>query len=185
MPADEHRGGFRIQVAHTAEVERAVLGAARSLLDIVFEGEMTDHDWEHSLGGMHAIGWRGDEVVGHACVIQRRLVHGGISLRTGYVEGVGVHPAWQRHGLGGHLMDALETIIANAYDIGGLGATDEAIRLYEQRGWMRWLGPTSAFTPDGIVRTPDEDGCVYVLTLGRPMDLAGELTCDWRDGDVW
>lgn len=185
MPADERHGGFRIQVAHTADLDPAVLGAARDLLDVVFEGEMTDHDWEHSVGGMHAIGWHGTELVGHASVIQRRLVHAGIPLRTGYVEGVGVHPEWQRQGLGGHLMDRLETIIAKAYDIGALGATDEAIRLYVQRGWLRWLGPTSAITPTGIVRTPDEDGFIYVLPVGRPLDLDGELTCDWRDGDVW
>jgi aminoglycoside 2'-N-acetyltransferase I len=35
------------------------------------------------------------------------------------------------------------------------------------------------------VRTEDADGAVYVLELSVPLDLAGELTCDWRDGDVW
>lgn len=25
----------------------------------------------------------------------------------------------------------------------------------------------------------------YVLAHGAPLDLSGELTCDWRDGDVW
>ena len=46
-------------------------------------------------------------------------------------------------------------------------------------------GPTSALTPDGIVRTEDADGEVYVLPVAVALDLAGELTCDWRDGDVW
>jgi aminoglycoside 2'-N-acetyltransferase I len=101
------------------------------------------------------------------------------------VEGVGVHPDWQRHGLGGQMMEALERIIEAAYDIGALGTTDEAISLYEHRGWIRWLGPTSALTPAGIVRTPDEDGGVYVLPLGTTLDVSAELTCDWRDGDVW
>ena len=177
--------GFRIQVGHTAELDLAVLAAARELLDLVFDGEMTDHDWEHSLGGMHAIGWSGTTLVGHASVIQRRLMHGGQSLRTGYIEGVGVHPRWQRRGLGGQLMDALEQFITAGYDIGALGATDEAVSLYARRGWIKWLGPTSALTPTGIVRTADEDGCVYVLPGGHTMDIAGELMCDWRDGDVW
>jgi aminoglycoside 2'-N-acetyltransferase I len=35
------------------------------------------------------------------------------------------------------------------------------------------------------VRTPDDDGAVWVLGLSAPLDLDGELTCDWRDGDVW
>ena len=39
--------------------------------------------------------------------------------------------------------------------------------------------------PAGVVRTEEEDGAVYVLPVATPLDLAGELTCDWRDGDVW
>jgi aminoglycoside 2'-N-acetyltransferase I len=180
---------FVIQVGHTADFDRSVLAEARDLLDVVFDGEMTDHDWEHALGGMHTIAWRDGSVVGHASVIQRRLLHRGRALRTGYVEGVGVHPAWQRHGLGGRMMDALERIITSAYDIGALGATEEAVNLYEHRGWVRWVGPTSALTPSGIVRTPDEDDCIYVLiaagAVDITVDITGDLVCDWRDGDAW
>lgn len=174
-----------IQIGHTADFDRSVLTQARELLDVVFDGEMTDHDWEHALGGMHTIAWRGGSVVGHASVIQRRLVHRGLALRTGYLEGVGVHPDWQRHGVGGQMMDRLERIVKNAYDIGALGATDEAVSLYEHRGWIKWLGPTSALTPSGIVRTPDEDDCIYVMPAACTVDITGDLVCDWRDGDVW
>ena len=178
-------GEFLLQVGHTAEIDASILTKARHLLDLAFEDDFSDHDWEHSLGGMHAIASHGATVVGHASVIQRRLLHQGVALRTGYVEGVGVHPDWQRQGVGTQLMDALERIIESAYDIGALGATDEAVRMYENLGWVRWLGRTSALTPRGIETTPDADDCVYVLPLGRTLDLAGELTCDWRDGDVW
>ncbi|MEP7201311.1 MAG: GNAT family N-acetyltransferase [Ilumatobacteraceae bacterium] len=178
-------GEFLLQVAHTADVDRSVLAKARQVLDIAFEGEMTEHDWEHCLGGMHAIAWHDDSVVGHASVIQRRVFHGGQALRTGYVEGVAVLPEWQRHGIGGRMMEALERIIENAYDIGALGATDEAVNMYEHRGWIRWRGATSALTPTGVVPTPDEDGCIYVLPLGSALTIAGELTCDWREGDAW
>lgn len=178
-------GEFLLQVAHTADVDRAVLAKAREMLDIAFDGEMTEHDWEHCLGGMHAIAWQGDAVVGHASVIQRRLFHRGEALRTGYVEGVAVHPDWQRHGIAGRMMEALERVIANAYEIGALGATDEAVNLYEHRGWVRWRGATSALTPTGVVRTPDEDACIYVFPLGRALEFGDEITCDWRDGDAW
>lgn len=178
-------GGFSLRVGHTADFTASVLAQARDLLDVVFAGDLTDHDWEHSLGGMHSIVWHNSSVVGHASVIQRRLVHGDQVLRTGYVEGVGVHPEWQRHGIGGQMMAALERIIEAAYDIGALGASDEAINLYEHRGWIKWLGPTSALTPTGIVRTADEDGCIYVFPVAHVLDVGGELTCDWRDGDVW
>jgi len=47
-----------------------------------------------------------------------------------------------------------------------------------------WPGPSSAA---GIRRTEedDDDGCIYVLPVAAPLDLSGELTCDWRDGDLW
>jgi aminoglycoside 2'-N-acetyltransferase I len=174
-----------VRVAHTADLDAGTLRAARALLDAVFEGEMTDHDWEHSLGGMHALAWDGGELIGHAAVIQRRLIHRGRALRAGYVEGVGVRPDRQRRGHGAALMAPLERIIRAAYDVGALGATDEAIPFYESRGWRQWEGPTSALTPQGVVLTPDDGGGVYVLPVSARLDLAGELTCDWRDGDRW
>jgi aminoglycoside 2'-N-acetyltransferase I len=177
-------GDIRLQIAHTSEIDTEALAKARELLYVVFD-DMTDDDWEHALGGMHVIAWHGATIVGHASVIQRRLLHQGQALRTGYVEGVGVHPDWQRRGIGGQMMAALERIIEVSYDIGGLGATDEAVSLYEHRGWVRWLGPTHAVTPAGSVRTPDEDGWIFVFPAGHAVDIAGDLTCDWRDGDVW
>ena len=174
-----------IQVAHTADVDPATLRAARALLERVFDGDFADSDWEHSLGGMHALAWEGDELVGHASLIQRRLLHRGRALRAGYVEGVGVRADRQRRGHGAALMDALERIIRAAYDLGALGASDDGARLYQARGWTRWPGPTSAITPEGVIRTAEEDGCIYVLPGVAEFELAGELTCDWRDGDVW
>jgi aminoglycoside 2'-N-acetyltransferase I len=174
-----------IQVAHTADVDPATLRAARALLGDVFEGEFEETDWEHSLGGLHALAWASDQLVGHAALIQRRLVHRGRALRTGYVEGVAVHPDHQRRGYGAAMMDELERVIRGAYDLGALGATDDGARLYEARGWQRWEGPTSALTPEGVARTEEDDGAVYVLPVTTELDVTGELTCDWRDGDVW
>jgi aminoglycoside 2'-N-acetyltransferase I len=174
-----------VQTAHTADLDAATLAAARSLLDAVFEGDMTDDNWEHALGGVHALVWEDDELVGHASVIQRRLLHGGRALRAGYVEGVGVRPDRRGRGHGAAMMAALERVIRRAYDLGALGTTDEAAAFYAARGWRQWQGPTSALTPEGIARTEDEDGGIYVLPLARSLDLCGALTCDWRDGDVW
>ena len=78
-----------LRIAHTADLDRATRTAARELLDDVVRGEMTDHDWEHALGGVHALVWEGGELIGHASVVQRRLLHRGQALRAGYVEGVG------------------------------------------------------------------------------------------------
>jgi aminoglycoside 2'-N-acetyltransferase I len=174
-----------IRTAHTADLDADTLEAARALLDDVFKGDMTDQDWEHSLGGVHALAWEGPELVGHAAVVQRRLLHGGRALRTGYVEGVGVRADVRRRGYGWALMWALERVIRRAYELGALGATDEAAAFYQARGWQLWKGPSSALTPTGIKRTAEDDGGIYVLPVAVPLDLSGELICDWRDGDVW
>jgi aminoglycoside 2'-N-acetyltransferase I len=174
-----------VDVAHTADLEPETLRAVRALMDDAFGGEFEPEDWRHALGGIHALAWDGDAVIGHACVVQRRLLHGGEVLRAGYVEAVAVRADHRRRGHGGALMEAIERVIRRAYDVGALGATGAGAALYRARGWQRWEGPTSALTPTGIRRTPEDDGYVYVLPVDAPLDRAGELTCDWREGDVW
>ena len=174
-----------VRTAHTCELDAATLAAARALLHDVFEGDFGEHDWEHALGGMHALAWEDGALVGHASVVQRRLLHGGRALRAGYVEGVGVRADRRRRGVGAALMEALERVVRGAYDLGALGSTDEAMAFYAARGWRRWEGRCSALTPGGVQRTPDEEGWVFVLPCAVALDLDGELTCDWRDGDVW
>jgi len=173
-----------VRLAHTGDLDQATLAAARDLLFAVFD-DMTEDDWEHSLGGQHAMAFEGGEVVGHAALIQRRLLHGGRAMRAGYVEGVGVREDLRRRGIGAAMMTELERVARGAYDLAALGATDEAVPFYTGRGWLPWRGRTSALTPAGIVPTPDDDGGVFVLPLSASLDLEGELTCDWRDGDVW
>ncbi len=174
-----------VRLAHTADLDAAALGAARALLDAAFGDGFSDHDWDHALGGMHALAWEGPELVGHAAVVQRRILHAGRALRAGYVEAVAVRADRRRRGHAGATMAALERVLRGAYELGALSAAAGAVRLYQGRGWRRWEGPTSALTPAGIVRTEDDDGSVHVLPLAVPLDLGGELTCDWRDGSVW
>ena len=117
--------------------------------------------------------------------MQRRLLHGERALRTGYVEGVAVRPDRRRRGHGAAMMEALERVIRAAYDLGALGATEEAIPFYTSRGWQPWRGPLFALTPEGIVRTPNEDHGIFVLPVTAPLDLESDLTCDWRNGSPW
>lgn len=172
-------------LVHTADLDADTLARARGLLDEVFGEELTAEDWEHALGGLHALIWDGAELVGHASVVQRRLIHQGRALRAGYVEGVAVAGSQRGKGHGAALMRPLERVIRAAYHLGALGSTEEAAGFYAHRGWQRWEGRTSALTPDGIVRTADCDGCIYVLPVARPLALTAELTCGWREGDVW
>jgi aminoglycoside 2'-N-acetyltransferase I len=174
-----------VRTAHTADLDAATLTSARELIADAFGDAFEDADWEHGLGGIHALAWEDGELIGHASVVMRRMLHGGRALRTGYVEAVAVRSDHRRRGHGGALLAPLEAIIRNAYELGSLGATDAGAALYTSRGWQRWEGRLSAITPTGVERTPEEEGYVYVLPVSAPLDRAGELTCDWRDGDVW
>ena len=40
-------------------------------------------------------------------------------------------------------------------------------------------------TPNGVVRTPDEDNGIFVLPASAKLDPTAALTCDFRDGEVW
>jgi aminoglycoside 2'-N-acetyltransferase I len=174
-----------VAVAHTAQLPPATLAAARELMDEAFAGDFGDADWEHALGGLHAVVHDGYRLVAHGSVVQRRLLHGGRALRAGYVEAVAVAPDHQRQGLASAVMTQLEQVIRRAYDLGALSASDAGAALYLSRGWQRWQGPTAVMAPGGTVPTPEEDGFVFVLPAAAPLDPTGELACDWRDGDVW
>jgi aminoglycoside 2'-N-acetyltransferase I len=195
------RDTFRVtdlRILHTADLRPQELRAIRPLLDEAFEDGISDDDLEHALGGIHVMAWDDAELVGHASVVQRRLLHDRRVLRAGYVEGVGVRPDVRRRGLFAQLMNEIERVTRAAYDVGALSASQMAADLYVRRGWVRWKGTTSVLTPDGLRRTPEEDGSVYVLA-GQGgevcldpncldlncLDLNGDLACDWRSGDVW
>jgi aminoglycoside 2'-N-acetyltransferase I len=174
-----------LRIAHTADLDASTRAAARALLDEAFQGDFSDDDWEHALGGIHALVWECGELIAHASLVQRRLLHGGRALRAGYVEAVGVRPDRRGRRHGGTVMEALERVLRGAYELGALSATEDGLGFYAARGWKRWRGPTSALTPTGIARTEDDDGSVHVLPLTVALDLDGELTCDWRDGELW
>jgi aminoglycoside 2'-N-acetyltransferase I len=177
-----------VRTVHTADLTPDQRAAIRRLLDGAFaghpDGAFTDADWDHTLGGLHTVVIDGDEPIGHAAVVQRRLLHGGRALRSGYVEAVAVRADRRGQGHGAAVMAVAERIIQGAYDLGALGSADAATGFYAARGWRPWAGRTSALTPDGVVATPDEDNGIYVYPV-TALDLDGELTCDWRDGDVW
>jgi aminoglycoside 2'-N-acetyltransferase I len=174
-----------LQTAHTAELSAEELQAIRVLLDEAFDGDVTDDDHEHALGGMHALVWESRELIGHGSVVMRRLLHGGRALRTGYVEGVAVRGDRRRRGHGAAVMTVLERVIRGAYEIGALGATDEAADFYASRGWRLWTGTASVIAPGGIERTEEDEDCIFVLPVSAELTQNGDLACDWRGGDLW
>ncbi|MGW2652813.1 GNAT family N-acetyltransferase [Streptomyces sp. NPDC001478] len=178
------------RTAHTSRLSPAFLDEIHAFLDTAFEGRFDAHDWDHTLGGIHA--WVSDDsgLLAHGSVVQRRAVHAGRSRRVGYVEGVAVRADHRRRGLGGRIMTALEEVVDGAYAFGALAASAGAVPLYTGRGWTAWPGRIAVQGPEGVVRLPHEEGSTYVRgTGGAPLAAAGEpgadlLVFDWRDGDV-
>ncbi|MFD8235136.1 GNAT family N-acetyltransferase [Streptomyces sp. NPDC059696] len=177
---------LRVRTAHTADLTPAELDAVRGLLDAAFEGDFGDEDWDHGLGGVHALVHDGPALLAHGAVVMRRVRHRGRWLRAGYVENVAVRADARRTGLGGRVMAELERVVDRAYDLGALSASDDGARLYTSRGWRLWDGRVHALSPlDGIVRLPEEEDSTFVRpALAGPLDPARELVFDWRDGDV-
>ncbi|MEU5577380.1 GNAT family N-acetyltransferase [Streptomyces huasconensis] len=172
-----------LRTAHTSDLTAADLRAARALLDEAFDGDFSDHDWDHGLGGVHTLVHAGDgTLLAHGSVVQRRVLHNGRSLRVGYVEAVAVRPGMRRQGLGGQVMGALERVIDRAYPLGALSASEAGERLYLARGWERWRGAVGTLGPQGVLPLPDEDP---PLLWGAVLDPAHALLIDWRDGDVF
>jgi aminoglycoside 2'-N-acetyltransferase I len=177
-----------LRTVHTAHLSPGELAAVRALLDAAFDGEFADSDWEHSLGGMHALITEEPDggIVAHGSLVQRRVVHRGRSLRVGYVEAVAVRGDRRRQGLGDRIMAALEEIVDGAYVLGALSASDAGAALYEGRGWQVWSGGLAALGPTGALPLPEEEGSTYVrAAAGQALpDPDAALFFDWREGDV-
>jgi aminoglycoside 2'-N-acetyltransferase I len=175
------------RLIHTSDLDTETRKSAQAMVTEAFAGwtEFTDSDWEHALGGMHAMIGHHGVLVAHAAVVQRRLLYRGMALRCGYVDGVAVREDWRGQGLGHAVMDAIEQVIRGAYQIGALSSSPIGEKIYRPRGWLQWQGPTSVLAPAGPTRTPDDDGSIFVLPVDIEVDTNAELACDWRDGDVW
>ncbi|MGY4710716.1 GNAT family N-acetyltransferase [Mycolicibacterium sp. CBM1] len=175
------------RLIHTSDLDAETRVDAREMLTAAFGGaaEFTAADWEHALGGMHAVIAHRGALIAHAAVVQRRLLHRGVALRCGYVEAVAVREDWRGQGLAHAVMDSIEQVIRGAYQIGALSATAAGEKIYRPRGWLPWQGPTSVLTPSGLTRTAQDDGAIFVLPVDVDVDPAAELSCDWRDGDPW
>ncbi|MCE9623632.1 MAG: GNAT family N-acetyltransferase [Actinomycetia bacterium] len=175
-----------VVLCKTAEVSPSHLAATRQMLDQAFDGDFADTDWEHGLGGTHAMIVEGEQVLAHASVVARTIIVGTRSVRVGYVESVGVAPTRQRLGLGSAVMRAIDEVITEQFELGMLGTGE--FDFYERLGWERWHGSTWTVRDDGRREpTPDDDGLIMVFRTGHLSDLDPTLpiTCEDRAGDCW
>jgi aminoglycoside 2'-N-acetyltransferase I len=174
-----------VRLLATAEVDPGVLTRIRHLLDQAFDGDFSDEDWEHTLGGWHVIVADSAAVLSHAAVVPRILEVADRPLRTGYVEGVATAPGRQGAGLGSLAMTGASGLVRRDFELGALGTGRH--RFYERLGWERWRGPTFARHGSEKIRTEEDDDGVMVLRFGpsRNVDLTDPISCEARRGDHW
>jgi aminoglycoside 2'-N-acetyltransferase I len=146
------------RLVHTADLDSETRQDVCQMVTAAFAGGFTENDWEHALGGMHALIWRHGAIIAHAAVVQRRLFYRGDALRCGYVEGVAVREDCRGQGLVHALLDGVEQVVR---------------------------GATSVLAQTGPARTPYDDETIFVLPVGISLDTSADLMCDWRAGDVW
>lgn len=174
-----------LEVFAPEETLRPRLEEIRGLLDVAFDGEVTEEDWDHVLGGWHVTWTETGEIVGHAAIVPRTLEVGDETFDTGYVEVVAVRPDRQGNGIGTRVMAAANDLIRAEFQLGALstGAHD----FYARLGWQPWRGPTYVRTRSGLTRTPEEDGGIMVLRFGPSQDLeiTTSIACNQRSGDDW
>jgi aminoglycoside 2'-N-acetyltransferase I len=158
-------------------------------MDVAFGGDeaerFTDEDWRHGLGGVHVVLDLDGVILSHASVVEREIHVAGQPLRTGYVESVATAPDHQGRGYGSTVMTGVNDWIRTRFELGMLGTGRHTF--YQRLGWRTWRGPAFVRTPDGLQRTPDEEGFLLVLETptSPPLDLDAPISCEWRPGDVW
>jgi aminoglycoside 2'-N-acetyltransferase I len=174
-----------IRLFTTAEASGDLLMEIRRLLAQAFEGDFSEEDWEHTVGGWHVLVADGGVALSHAAVVPRVLEVADRPVRAGYVEGVATTPVRQGEGLGSLAMAEVSELLGSEFDMGALSTGRH--RFYARHGWERWQGPTFVRHGSEAIRTAEEDDGVMVLRFGpsKDIDLTAPLTCQGRHGDDW
>jgi aminoglycoside 2'-N-acetyltransferase I len=157
----------------------------RSLFDDAFEGDFSDDDWEHTIGGVHVAVLEGGSILSHGSVVPRTIWIDDRPFAAGYVEGVATLARSQRKGLGSLVMSEIGQIIEETHELGVLSTGSPSF--YQRLGWEMWEGPTWVRTPIGSVRTRDDDGGIMILRTSSTGDLlpGAAIACEERRGDDW
>jgi aminoglycoside 2'-N-acetyltransferase I len=171
--------------ASNADLSVSFQNDLRQMLDAAFERDFSDDDWRHFTGGIHVWLLDGDTLISHGSLVPRTLESSGHRVLAGYVEGIATAEAYRRKGYGSQIMNRLNTLIRESYQLGALSTGTCAF--YETVGWERWRGRTFVDGPDGRQATPNDDDSIMILRTSSSPSLAldGDIVCNWRAGDVW
>jgi aminoglycoside 2'-N-acetyltransferase I len=164
--------------ALTPEQRQAVI----TLCSIAYQDDFSDF-FAMFPSPTHVLAYQGDQLVSHAAWVTRWLEPAGLpALRTAYVEAVATHPDHQGQGYATAVLRHLATQIHD-FDLGGLSPSDPAF--YARLGWELWQGPLAIRQAAGLLPTPGERVMILRLAHTPPLDLAVQLTAEWRVGELW
>lgn len=176
-----------IRVVPSAALSAGEWSALTDLCVAAFN-EPWDGYWESIGPGAHVLAEDAEGgIVAHAAIVDRLLYPGDTVLRAGYVEAVAVAPDWQRRGIGTEVMEVIDGMLDDGYELGALGTGSQPF--YARLGWVVWRGPTWIRHPGRrLERSAGEDGGIMVrITPATPpdLDLTLPIAVDWRPGEVW
>jgi aminoglycoside 2'-N-acetyltransferase I len=176
-----------LRVVRSAALQPSEWSALTDLCVAAFD-EPWDSYWDDIGPGVHVLAEDPDRgIVGHAAIVDRLLYPGQATLRSGYVEAVAVWPDLHGGGVGTGVMEAIDRLIDDGYELGALGTGRHSF--YARLGWVVWQGPTWIRNRDGArERSAAEDGDIMVrFTPQTPagLDLKLPIAVDWRPGEVW
>ncbi len=138
-----------------------------------------------SSGGLHFLGFEGEQLVSHAMVTTRWLQpEGQPLLKTAYVDAVATLPTAQGRGHGSALMRRLASRIDGAYVLGCLET--ERVGLFERVGWELWRGPLAGRSEQGLIPTPEQQGIMVLRLSQMPvLNLDSLLTIEDQGVRFW
>lgn len=175
---------FETLVKRTDQLTAGELRELRSILEETFGPRFDDVAWEHCLGGTHYFLRYQGELVSHVSFAPRLLWQDGRRLNGVYGESMVTVPRLQGRGIGTIVAAMATADVSLHYEIGAFASSK--YRFYERLGWRKWEGPTFVLTESGRrPAAPDRGAVMALLPKGSAIDPRGDLTTDWREGDIW
>lgn len=171
---------------------RVVPGSALSAAERHTLVELCNRAYGENLGPLfetfvdpiHLLGSVGDRLVSQALWVTRFLQPGTLPpLRTAYVEMVATAEAYRSRGYASALMRRLAEEVRD-FDLAALCPSSPGY--YARLGWELWRGPLFIRTPEGLLRSPeDEEVMILQLPKTPDLDLTASLSAEWREGELW
>ena len=175
---------FETLVRPTNQLTTTQLSELRHLLEQTFGPRYDEVAWQHCLGGTHFLLRYNGELVSHVSLVPRLFEQAGRRLNGVYGESMVTIPNLQGKGIGTIIAAMATADILLHYELGAFAASK--YHFYERLGWRKWAGPTYVADESGRrPAAPDRGAVMALIPPGGGIDLSGDLTTDWRPGDIW